>query len=87
MGQKKPAPTAKRLVWRISESFPLGAFVDPDDDIRLSPRREPVDPGLASGWMVSSFELLHGADITEGPDTVPADLFDELFPGVPPEAA
>ena len=32
------------------------------------------------GWLVSSFDLLSGADVVEGPDTVPAELFDELFP-------
>ena len=26
-----------------------------------------------------AFELLHGTDISEGPDTVPDELFDELF--------
>jgi hypothetical protein len=84
MRRKKPATAAKRLVWRISESAPLGAFVDPDEELRPAVPRESVDSSLPSGWMVSSFELLHGADVTEGPDTVPADLFDELFPDFPP---
>jgi hypothetical protein len=33
------------------------------------------------GWLVSSFDLLSGTDIVDdGPGTVPAELFDELFP-------
>ena len=33
------------------------------------------------GWIVSSFDLLRGAEVddTSG-DTVPAELFDQLFP-------
>ena len=36
------------------------------------------------GWLVSSFDLLSGVDVVdEETDTVPADLFDELFPDRP----
>jgi hypothetical protein len=32
------------------------------------------------GWMGSSFDLLNGVEITEGePDSIPGELFDELF--------
>jgi hypothetical protein len=90
MAQRKPAAPAKRLVWRITEAAPLGEFVDPS----LSPaksRRElsPDEPGERSrgGWVVSTFELLNGTDISESADTVPAELFDELFPRpTPPQA-
>lgn len=81
--RKQPAP-GKKLVWRITEAAPLGEFVDPQ---AAAPK--PAQPNLpettesSGGWVVSSFELLHGADVTEGDDTVPGDLFDQLF--APPE--
>jgi hypothetical protein len=56
----------------------LGEFVDPDVE-REPARRDPNEPPTSGGWVVSSFELRHGADVTEGHDTVPAELFDELF--------
>jgi hypothetical protein len=39
-------------------------------------------PDVSTGsWVLSSFDLLQGTDITEDADanTIPADLFDELF--------
>ena len=78
--RKQPAAPVKKLVWRITEAAPLGEFVDP----RVLAQRPPP-PALpeatvsTGGWVVSSFELLHGADVTEGDDTVPGDLFDQLF--------
>lgn len=85
--RKQPAP-AKKLVWRITEAAPLGEFVDPK-----AAAHKPEPPGLpeptvsTGGWVVSSFELLHGADVTEGDDTMPGDLFDQLFaePAPPPK--
>ena len=86
MVQRKPpaAPPQKKLVWRISEAAPLGEFVDPNAPRTAPERRDLPEVSSGGGWVVSSFELLHGADVSEGPDTVPADLFDELFP--PPKA-
>jgi hypothetical protein len=83
MAQRKPATPAKRLVWRITETAPLGEFVDPS--IPPARSRREVSPEEAQersrgGWVVSTFELLNGTDISESPDTVPAELFDELFP-------
>ena len=77
MTQRNRAGSAKRMVWRISEAAPLGEFVDPDAVVPSARDREESGSG---GWVVSSFELLHGTDIDEGSDTVPAELFDELFP-------
>ena len=77
MVQRKPPTRSKKLVWRITESAPLGEFVDP----QATPANQPKDQPEVSrgGWVVSSFELLHGTEISEGPDTVPDELFDELF--------
>lgn len=82
MSQRKPPPAARKLVWRITDSAPLGEFVDP-----LAPpsvRTELPEASSSGGWIVSSFELLHGADVSEDPQTVPGDLFDELFPPTKP---
>ena len=75
MGQRKPSERAKKLVWRISDTAPLGEFVDSRGAAEAS--SEPKE--RAGGWVMSSFELLHGAEVNENPDTVPDDLFDELF--------
>lgn len=94
--RKPPPPPAKKRVWRITEAAPLGEFVDVSlasatNKIALPPKPSP--PALpeatvsSGGWVVSSFELLSGADVTEGYDTVPGDLFDAFFePPVPPPA-
>ena len=85
MVQRKPTGPAKRLVWRISEAAPLGEFVDPTEPPPAPARRDLPEASSSGGWIVSSFELLHGADVSEGPDTVPDELFDELF--APPKPA
>jgi hypothetical protein len=74
-------PTAKKTtpVWRITEKAPKGEWVIPSNPATPAPKIEV--PEVTSGsWVISSFDLLHGTDITEGPDTLPGDLFDELFP-------
>lgn len=84
MAKRKSSPQATNLVWRISEAAPLGELVDLDTlaipTIPLSKNQPEVSSG---GWVMSSFDLLHGTDISEDEDTVPGDLFDELFPGSP----
>ena len=74
---KSPSPKG-RLVWRISERAPMGEWVDPAqlDEPTLAPNLPEVSSG---GWVISSFDLLHGTDITED-TTIPGDLLDELFP-------
>lgn len=81
MSQRKPPIPPKKTIWRITEAAPLGEFVDPNAVVPPTSRARPE--GAPGGWVVSSFELLHGTDISEGPETVPDDLFDELFPPVP----
>lgn len=84
MGQRKPSEIAKKLVWRISESSPLGEFVDPSALPAGTADRTDRPEVFSGGWVMSSFELLHGTDVNEDPDTVPDDLFDELFPAPRP---
>ncbi len=79
MVQRKSANAIRRRVWRVTEAAPLGEFVYPDELSAAKPLAadgEPVDPG----WRMSSFELTHGLEVSEAPaDTVPGDVFDELF--------
>ena len=82
MNQRKQSGQGKKMVWRITEAAPLGEFVDPNAPSPQSKDRPEISSG---GWVVSSFELLHGTEITDSPDTVPDELFDELF--APPKAA
>jgi len=67
------------LVWRVSEAAPLGEWVE----ARAILADNNVDEGLPEAshgaWSASSFDLLHGADVSDYPDTVPGDLLDELF--------
>ena len=79
MVQRKSASAVRRRVWRVTEAAPLGEFVYPDE-LALKPvvaaDGEPID----NGWRMSSFELTHGLEVSEAPaDTVPGDVFDELF--------
>ena len=68
-----------RLVWRFSESALQGEWVDPGTaDRDISAAAKEVASG--SSWASSSFDLLQGVNITEDdPDTIPAELYDELF--------
>jgi hypothetical protein len=68
----------KRLVWRISDHAPLGEWVDPN----LPPPAPPPSPDphdAERGWRRSTYDLLAGVDVDDNPNTVPDDLFDELF--------
>ncbi|MBX3619260.1 MAG: hypothetical protein KF891_04615 [Rhizobacter sp.] len=75
---KAPAKT-KRLVWRISDHAPLGEWVDPS--LPPPPPPAPDEPADLErrGWRRSTYDLLKGVDIDDNPNTVPDDLFDELF--------
>jgi hypothetical protein len=86
MGTKpssKPTTAAKK-VWRISASNPLGAWVETHPAPKVEPVKSqatsslPVDEG--GHWLMSSFDLRYGAEVSEDTTTVPGDLFDELFP-------
>lgn len=85
--RSKPKDRAKAKVWRISESAPLGEWVDAGAPLEPAEAVTPTES--ASGWVVSSFDLLKGAEVQEqDPDTIPDDLFDQLFgaPAEPPKS-
>ena len=75
MSQPKKTTAPAKKIWRISESAPMGEWVD--EGVPVAPKL----PEVAHGpWVRSSHDLLDGADVTEDPDALPDDLFDELFP-------
>jgi hypothetical protein len=76
---KAPQPHRKR-VWRISERAPMGEWVDPSRATEHVPPSE-LPEVSSGGWVVSSFDLLHGTDIIEDgeADTIPGELLDQLF--------
>ena len=80
MAQPKIAP-GRRLRWRVTKAAPHGEYYDPDEPPDPGPVTPPEEPleRPEPGWRMSSFELTHGLDVSEEPDTVPGELFDELF--------
>lgn len=77
MNSRKPPMETRNLVWRISEAAPLGEWVDKGAPAHRPPAADA--PELTFGSWFSSFDLLDGASVSEAVDTVPGDLFDELF--------
>lgn len=77
MNRRNLPPSKKRLVWRITESAPQGEWVDPDA-IPIAGKRD-LPEVSSGGWIMSSFDLLSGTEVSENPETVPDALFDELF--------
>ena len=75
---KKPAIHRDALVWRISESTPMGEWVAKGSPVR---KRGTQESSSADSWATSSFDLLNGAQAVEVTDSVSGDLFDELFAG------
>jgi len=77
----KPIDPSNRWVWRISPSAPLGQWVDRSAPPAPGPAPSAELPEVSTGgWIVSSFDLLRGAEVDTSGDTVPDELFDELFP-------
>ena len=81
MKSRKPQDDdSERWVWRISQSAPLGEWVDLKARPPKPPQTALPEVETSGGWIVSSFDLLRGVEIEESPDTVPMEYFDELFP-------
>ena len=76
--RKKRKLPPRRRVWRITEQAPQGEWVDRDAPVPSRPASLSPEES-SSGWMLSSFDLLKGAEVSEDHDTVPDELFDELF--------
>lgn len=84
--QEKPVE-AQRRVWRMTQTSPLGEIVDakppapPAKVVEKPPERldEKPDSKDDPHWRASSFDLLRGLEVHDDSDTIPGDLFDELF--------
>lgn len=76
----KPIDPSSRRVWRISQRAPLGEWVDPKAPPPISEAPSELPEVSTGGWIVSSFDLLRGTEVDTSGDTVPAELFDLLFP-------
>ena len=77
MARHKAPAKLKPMVWRISDHAPLGEWIDPNLP-PAPPKREHTDDEDGV-WRRSTYDLLHGVEIDDNPNTVPDDLFDELF--------
>jgi hypothetical protein len=72
--------SVKEVVWRVSRDTPSGERVDSTSALAPTSKTEPSEePSSSDSWVSSSFDLLHGVDVSENEDTVPAELLDELF--------
>lgn len=81
------APLKK--VWRVSPGAPMGEWVEKTAPLVARPSNELPEVSYGS-WVTSSYDLLDGTDVTDDPDTLPGELFDELFaarPGLPTDPA
>ena len=83
----KASPRMRRI-WRLSPEMPMGGFVDskppslPDSPVDAeSPdaSKRMLTPPRPPSWRASSYDLMTGATVTEMEDTIPGDLFDQLF--------
>jgi hypothetical protein len=74
---KTTAPAKK--VWRISQSAPMGEWVNKSAPITPKPSKDLPEASSDDTWVKSSYDLLDGTDVTEDPDALTAELFDELF--------
>lgn len=82
MTKAKKQPEVKKVIWRMSNSAPLGEYVHPTDP--AAPAAESSEPATPpdpkSSWKLSSLELSDGLQVSEQPiDTLPDDLWDEFF--------
>ena len=75
----RPKPTVPaKMVWRMSASAPMGEWVEMAAPVIPKPSNDL--PEVSDGSRVtSSYDLLDGTEVIEDPDTLPGDLFDELF--------
>ena len=75
--------TRNKMVWRMTAAAPKGEWVV-RNSVSIAAPALPLDAELPEvsngGWAMSSFDLLSGVDVSEDSDTVPAELYDELFP-------
>ncbi len=60
----------------------MGEFVDIDLRTSSAPDAAQVrvlDPAPVVDWRSSSYDLLNGLEVNDDAESIPGDLFDELF--------
>ena len=77
--RKGSVPGPGRRVWRITQDAPLGEYIDTDQEAAEAAARPLLERPEPPGWQSSSFELTHGLEVSDETDTIPGDLFEELF--------
>jgi hypothetical protein len=72
-----------RRVWRMTAEAPQGEFVDalPGELSPMTDDAEAAEPVRHRNWMASSHDLLNGLEVSDFADTLPNDLYDDLFDG------
>ena len=73
-----------RRVWRMTGDAPQGEFVDalPGELSPMTGDAEAAPPVRSHpNWMASSHDLLDGLEVSDFSDTLPNDLYDDLFDG------
>ena len=73
-------------MWRVTNAAPMGEFVDidisdrpggPSAGAEVTPKV--LDPAPVVDWRGSSWDLLNGCEVNDDEESIPGDLFDELF--------
>jgi hypothetical protein len=82
MAQGSRRVARPRKVWRMTADAPQGGFVeDLPDELSPAVAEEGREPAARShpNWMSSSHDLLNGLEVSDFADTLPNDLYDDLF--------
>jgi len=84
---KPKAEVVSRKVWRMTPDAPQGEFVESravEPVVETSTVVKILTNPPPPSWRASSFDLLHGLEVHDFADTVPTDVYDELFSAQPP---
>ena len=68
----------------MTAEAPQGEFVEelPDELSPMAAGQREKAPGRShANWMASSHDLLNGLEVSDFADTLPNDLYDDLFDG------
>ena len=67
----------------MTADAPQGEFVEdlPDELSPVAEEGREASKRLHANWMASSHDLLNGLEVSDFADTLPNDLYDDLFDG------